>query len=113
MQFAVETADFRLPTLTLQPLVENAVRHGVRQREEGGTVWVSTREYPDRIEVEIRDDGPGFDPGRTPETGRSHVGIRNVRERLERMCGGALRVESAPGQGTVATMILPKEGITC
>lgn len=113
VQFAVETADFRLPTLTLQPLVENAVRHGVRQREEGGTVWVSTREYPDRIEVEIRDDGPGFDPGRTPETGRSHVGIRNVRERLERMCGGALRVESAPGQGTVATMILPKEGITC
>ena len=106
----MQTTEFLLPRLTLQPLVENAVRHGVRARENGtGTVNIATREHSDCYEIIITDDGPGFDPAaKRPEDGRSHVGLENVRERLRRVSSGELRIESAPGKGTKAIIRLPK-----
>ena len=99
---------FDIPTLTLQPIVENAVTHGVRMTEWGqGTVTIRTREFDDRVEVSVLDDGVGFDPENLPNDGRSHIGIANVRKRLQSTCGGSLRIES--GNGTCATIILPKE----
>ena len=110
VEFDLETTDFLLPTLTLQPLVENAVCHGVRGKESGtGTVRVSTRETSDTVEITVADDGPGFTPGQTPEDGRSHIGLENVRERLKRMCDGSLQIDSEPGKGSRVTMIIPKE----
>ena len=101
--------DFQLPTLTLQPLVENAVRHGVRGSKSGkGVVTIATRAFPDRYEISVTDDGPGFVPGARQDDGRSHTGIRNVRDRLSRVAGGELRIDSAAGQGTTATIILPR-----
>ena len=112
VRYDIACTDFRIPTLTLQPLAENAVRHGVRgSKKAAGTVTIATREYGDRYEVTITDDGLGFDPDAPPANdGRSHVGIPNVRERLRRVCGGELRIESVPGQGTTATIFLHKEG---
>ena len=111
MAYDLESTDFRLPTLTLQPLVENAVTYGVRKSETGrGTVTIRSREYPDRWEVSVTDDGPGFVPDSLPgDSERSHVGLRNVRERLKHTCGGELRIDSVLGEGTTATIILPKE----
>lgn len=112
VRYDITCTDFLLPTLTLQPIVENAVRHGARGREEGaGTVDVATREYPDRYEITVTDDGPGFDPAAPVPTddGRPHIGIPNVRDRLRRVCGGELRIESEIGKGTTATIILPKK----
>lgn len=106
--YDIETKNFSLPALTLEPIVENAVRYGVLQREEGGTVWISTREEPDAFRVTVRDDGVGFDVTVTKQDGRSHIGIQNVRDRLEQMCGGSLVIVSTPGKGTVATIIVPK-----
>lgn len=57
---SLETSDFFLPALSLQPLVENAVRHGVTKREEGGTIWISARETEESYQVTIRDDGVGL-----------------------------------------------------
>lgn len=114
--YEITCTDFRLPTLTLQPIVENAVRHGVRGKRGVGTVSIAAREYPDRYEVTVTDDGPGFDPDAPdlPDDGRAHIGIQNVRERLSRVSGGALRIESEKGKGTVAVIIIPKkEGIPC
>ena len=110
--YDLESTDFRLPTLTLQPLVENAVTYGVRKNETGrGTVTIRSREYPDRWEVSVTDDGPGFVPDSLPgDSERSHVGLRNVRERLKHACGGELRIDSTLGEGTTATIILPKQG---
>jgi len=107
--YDLEATDFLLPTLTLQPLVENAVFHGVRGNMDGrGTVKVSSREYPDRYEVTVADDGPGFDPGATlPDDGETHIGLQNVRTRL-RHVGGTLRLDSMLGQGCRATIELPK-----
>ena len=108
MEYEIETSDFFLPALSLQPLVENAVRHGVTKREEGGTIWVSTRESKEAYLVTIRDDGVGFDPARPQKDGREHVGIENVRSRLAAQCDGLLTIASRPGQGTVAQVRIPK-----
>ena len=113
VEYDLTCTDFSIPTLTVQPLVENAVTHGIRRSESGrGTVTIATKEYPDRIEIIISDDGAGFDyeacSQRKPADGeRISVGIRNARERLAEMAGGQLLIRSAPGEGTVATVILP------
>lgn len=115
--YDIACTDFHIPALTVEPLVENAVKHGVRANKDGrGTVIVATRELPDRFEVVITDDGPGFDPSRLPGDGETHVGIANVRQRLAQVCGGSLEIRSVPGRGTTATIILPKgkqEARTC
>lgn len=103
--------EFRIPALSLQPLVENAVQHGVRRTLSGcGTVTIASREYEDRYEVTVSDDGPGFDPEQELSDDRSHIGLGNVKARLERMIGGSMRVESVPGAGTKVTILIPKEG---
>lgn len=111
VEYDLACTDFLMPTLTLQPLAENAVRYGVRGNESGtGTVTIRTREYDDRYEITVADDGPGFDPAHpTDDETRSHTGLANVREWLKRISNGTLRVDSAPGEGTRATIILPKE----
>ena len=102
------TEDFRLPALTLQPLVENAVKHGIGRRENGGNIWIQTRETADEWLFSVRDDGVGFNVGELKCDGRSHIGIDNARERLRLMCGGALAISSAPGEGTEVVIRLPK-----
>ena len=107
-------ADFVIPPLTLQPIAENAVRHGVRKKESGcGAVSIRTREHADCWEVSVTDDGPGFDPTRIPTDGAPHIGLQNVRERLGSVCGGTLRIDSRAGEGTTVTIILPKENASC
>lgn len=109
VRYDISCTDFKTPVLTLEPLVENAVRHGVRKNEDGvGFVAVSTREYADRYEITVTDNGPGFDVDAVPDDGESHIGIENVRNRLKAVCGGELRISSVPGQGTTATIIIPK-----
>ncbi|MBU5625475.1 histidine kinase [Oscillibacter sp. MSJ-2] len=106
--YHLPVTDFSIPTLTLQPIVENAVRHGVTKRREGGTIWIRTGETDTGWKVTVADDGVGFDPQR-PD-GRSHAGIENVRTRLESQCGGSLSVKSNPGQGTTVELNIPKKG---
>ena len=111
VRYDIACTDFDIPTLTLEPLAENAVRHGVRENPSGqGTVIISTRETPAGYEIAVTDDGVGFDPDRLSEGDEAHVGIRNVRERLLRVCGGTLKIESGVGRGTTATIILPRDG---
>ncbi len=107
--YNIQESSFFLPPLTLQPLVENAIRYGVTRREAGGTVNVSTYETETDWLIEIKDDGVGFNPDEKPDDGRSHVGINNTRERLATLCGGRLIIESAMGVGTTVTINIPKE----
>ena len=102
--------DFFLPPLTLEPIVENAVKHGVRMNADGrGTVWISTREREGYFELKVADDGPGFDMAAvSPDDG--HVGLHNVRERLERICGGSVDIGLAPERGVIVEMRVPKKG---
>ena len=113
----LQCTKFRIPTLTLQPIVENAIRYGIRQKEDGsGVVLVRTVEKIDYYEICVIDNGPGFVPGNITKDGNTHVGLQNVRERLRRVSGGSLEIETRIGEGTKVTILLPKEqrnALTC
>lgn len=109
--YDIKATAFSLPTLTLQPIVENAVNHGLSEREEGGTVRISSEETERAYLITVEDDGVGFDASAPGEDGRLHIGIANVRGRLRAMCGGTLTVKSAPGEGTTAVIAIPKEEV--
>ena len=94
--------------MLFRSVVENAVRYGVTRREEGGAVTISTRDKGDCIQVSITDNGVGFDPMKKQYDGRSHIGIDNVRSRLESMCSGGMKIDSTPGRGTTVTLTIPK-----
>ncbi len=99
---------FALPPLTLQPLVENAVRHGIAKRETGGVITIRTEEDKSFWRIIVLDDGVGFDTAAPKSGDRAHIGIANVRSRLETLCAGQLIITSAPGLGTTATILIPK-----
>jgi hypothetical protein len=108
--YNIQTKYFKLPALTVQPIAENAIKHGIGKKEGGGTVTISTKETEDNYLVIITDDGVGFEQGKTDDNGEKHIGINNVRLRLSAQCGGSLKIESKPGAGTIATIIIPKKG---
>lgn len=109
--YDIETTTFLIPALTVQPLVENAVKHGLFKAEKGGTLTISTRETKDSYEVIVTDDGVGYDVNEVEEDGRTHVGIENVRRRLWEMSRATLEIFSEKGCGTRAVIKLPKEGM--
>ena len=104
VEYRIEDAQFRIPALTIQPLVENAIRHGVRSREDG-LVTISTVREAGAHRITVQDNGVGFDPKHQQD--ESHIGLQNVKERVERMCGGTVIVESEIGAGTVVTLLIP------
>ena len=108
IKYDIKTTEFFIPPLTVQPLVENAVNHGISDLPGGGLVTISTEEKRDCYEIRVSDNGVGFDPETVPEDGRSHLGIMNVRSRLNIMCHGTLDIKSAPGNGTAAIIQIPK-----
>ncbi|MDL2214294.1 histidine kinase [Clostridia bacterium OttesenSCG-928-O13] len=111
IRYDIRARDFLLPPLTIQPIVENAVLHGITERSGKGLLQISTEETKSGVVITIADDGVGFDAATLPGDGKTHVGIDNVRKRLAAICGGTLTVASAPGKGTTVTMLIPREGI--
>ncbi len=108
IEYDIHTENFMLPVLTIQPIVENAVRYGATKRRNGGKVIIQTREMADCYCIKIIDNGTGFDVKLIRPDGRSHTGIDNVRNRLESTCGGVLKIESTIGVGTISTIEIPK-----
>ena len=108
IEYQVETTDFVLPALSVQPLVENAIKHGLMRLESGGHIMIRSYETDDHFCVEVTDDGVGFDTS-LPVEEKKHVGLRNIRGRLKAMVNGELMIESQPGNGTRAVILIPKE----
>lgn len=106
--FDIRDRDFEVPSMTVQMLVENAVKHGITQRKSGGKVVISTYETAESHFVVVKDDGVGFDIHAPRSTDRSHVGLENLEVRLRELVGGSFKIESTPGEGTVATVSIPK-----
>lgn len=111
IEYDVLEQDFTVPTLSIQPLVENAIKHGVTKRPEGGTVRISSFEEGDCFVVQVADDGVGFDPQQVlsvDDSGRSHVGLENIRYRFKTMLHATVAVQSQVGVGTTVTVYIPK-----
>lgn len=109
IEYDIKDTEFMIPALTLQMLVENAIKHGITIRETGGTVIISTAETEDYHVLRVEDDGVGFDTSKPPaDESRSHIGIINVRQRLSEMLDGNLEIQSRIGEGTVATVTIPR-----
>lgn len=110
IEYDIKCDDFSLPVLTVQPIVENAVKHGTSKKRGGGKVVISTLEDKENYIVTVSDTGCGFDPSVPKNDGKSHVGIENVRQRLLNMCDGSLTIESEIGVGTQVVIKVPKGG---
>lgn len=112
--YNLKEKDFEIPVLTLQPIVENAVKHGVGNKKGGGTVTISTDSDDDNTIITVKDDGIGISANSISEIplshdGKSHVGLSNVKERIEIITGGSLDFCSEQGKGTVVTIKIPKD----
>ncbi len=108
VEVARDAGDVLVPSLVLQPLVENAVRHGVSRRAGPGRIDIRARRDGERLRLEVRDDGAGLPAGWSLDA-HAGIGLRNTRDRLARLYGGgaALEVRAAPGRGVVASLSLP------
>ena len=115
LRIAPEVLSTVIPFLSLQPLVENAVRHGLEAKEGPGHITISANDSGAFAEVTIEDDGVGMDPVQLQSmlaghVDGEHVGLRNVDARLRQVYGDehGLVIETAPGEGTLITMRVPK-----
>ena len=106
--FEMKSKDFNIPALTIQPIVENAIKHGLMKLPKGGTIHVESFETEDDYFVSVEDNGVGFDTSLLLDE-RKHVGLRNIRERLKAMVNGSLTIESTVGVGTKVLIQIPKE----
>ena len=106
--FEMNSDAFHIPALTIQPIVENAIKHGLMKLSKGGTIRVVSYETESHYCVSVEDDGVGFDTDVLLDE-RKHVGIRNIRGRLKAMVNGTLEIESRVGIGTTVLIKIPKE----
>jgi len=115
-EIADETLAVMVPSMLLQPLIENSIKHGLEPRISGGTVTLRSRILTDgRLLLEVEDDGIGMEAereggvGSKAGNGAGGIGMRNVRERVDVMYGNAAEVEvvSRPGRGTKVTLVIP------
>ena len=106
--YDIQIEDFMLPTLSVQPLIENAVKHGVGRKIGGGTVSIHTSETEDEYIIRITDDGVGFEDSVYADNDSIHVGIENTKKRLDMMVNARLEIESKKGEGTTACILIPK-----
>ena len=95
---------FRLPPLTLQPIVENAVKHGMNP--DYGPLYISirTRHTDSAAEIIVEDTGPGFD---FSDESKPHIALKNIQQRLEMMCGGSMTITPRNDGGTVVKLTIP------
>ena len=95
---------FRVPPLTLQPIVENAVKHGMKSSGEPIHISVTTRETDGGSELVVEDDGAGY---KSADDSRQHTALSNITQRLQMMCGGTLTIAPRDGGGTVVRVTVP------
>ncbi len=102
--------DVVVPSMILQPLVENAIRHGIAPKIEGGTITLRAKRHHHRLTIEVEDDGVGIPEEKRREVYASGIGIRNVTDRLRVLFGDqfGFKVESPPGKGTVVSFEIPE-----
>lgn len=106
VRYEIQEEYFLIPSLILQPIVENAVKHGIIRKENGGTILIRTERIGSDYYITVEDDGVGYTKEQKQD-GRSHIGVENTRNRLKSMCGGDLEITGVPGRGTRVVIRVP------
>lgn len=113
--YDINETDFKVPPLSLQPIVENAVKHGIMPREEGGTVVIRSEWMNNAYLITVLDDGVGFvndgtihSKKKTRQNDHSGIGINNVQSRIRILCKGNLKIVSEPAKGTKVIITIPE-----
>lgn len=109
IEYDIQATDFYVPSLSVQPIVENAVKWGIGEKENGGVIKISTCSNDESFEIKVSDNGNGFDANKSKTDNRTHIGIDNVRKRLDVMCSGELIIDSVIGKGTTVKIVIPRE----
>ncbi len=109
--YDIQTTDFDIPPLSIQPLVENAIKHGIMKKVEGGTLIIKTYELPLAFIVEIKDDGVGFCLSDIDFEENNHFGLQNIKYRLNKICQADMDIQSEIGKGTTVTVTFIKQGV--
>ncbi|NLG05040.1 MAG: histidine kinase [Clostridia bacterium] len=107
VRYKIEEMSFMVPALSVQPIVENAVCHGIRKKLKGGCLTIATYKEDKDYVIKIEDNGVGFLIDEIMKDGKNHVGIANVTSRIEMMCSGQLVISSIPTQGTTVLIRIP------
>ena len=107
IEYSVDVDEFLVPPLTLQPVVENAVKHGVTKKLGGGTIKIFVREMPDCYKITVKDDGIGFNSKELDED-IENAGILDIRKRLYELNKSKLSIASTEGVGTTVTYLIMK-----
>jgi len=110
IEYDIKETDFYVPSLSVQPIVENAVKWGIGEKENGGLIKISTDADAESFIITVSDNGNGFVIGENKNDNRNHIGIENVRKRLDVMCSGRLVINSVIGEGTTVQIVIPREG---
>lgn len=106
-EYDINATDFDVPPFSIQTLAENAVHHGFKSgQSENGVIRITTKSDGEKRIVSIEDNGAGFDVNELQTKGKNSVGIANTRNRVEIMCKGELIIESTPGKGTRAVIVI-------
>lgn len=105
VDYDILQVNFRLPPLTLQPIVENAVKHGMDPENAPLCIKIQTRTTNLGSEIVVEDSGSGFSP--SGDDFEPHTALANIQQRLEMMCGGKMTINPRAGGGTVVTVIIP------
>jgi len=105
--------DYQIPVLILQPLVENAVRHGISKKLGGGTVFVRMKKLNDGAYIDIEDDGVGIDSEKLAtllkeDEAINGIGLRNINNRLLKIYGRGLDISSEEGR-TIVKIVIPED----
>ena len=106
--YDIRTEDFSVPPLCIQPIVENAIKHGILKKLEGGTLTISTYETNSDYVVEIADDGVGFCIDAIDFEENKHIGLNNIKYRIDSMCHGTINIDSKEGEGTKVVVTFAK-----
>ncbi len=114
IEYDIQTDDFSIIPLSVQPIVENAIRHGIYEKgEEGGIVRIGTKEDDEFIFIIVQDNGIGFDieklNAESANVNTDSTGLNNITFRLDKVMNAAIDIKSRPGRGTTVTIKLPKE----
>ncbi len=109
VEYNIKETGFMLPALSLQPIVENSIKYGLMNRIEGIVVKISSDSDDKNYILTVEDNGMGFDYEKVCNDEKPHIGIKNVRTKLELMCNGRLIIDSKIGVGTSVKILLPKK----